>query len=411
MFKTTAAGLALACALGAHAQQQTLKIALIDPLSGPMADVGKIFENHLRFAADTINAAGGIDGVKLEVLAFDNKLSTQESQAALQAAVGAGVKAVFIGGGSATVSAVITAANRNNERNPDKSVLVFNFGGIDPDLVGKNCSFWHFMTEAQVTMRMKAYADFVKKTPEIKKVYFLNPDYSFGRQWTAFGKTLLAEARPDIQIVGEDFFPTGTVKDFAPYIAKMRAVGADTVVSGNWGNDMALMIRAAGDSGYKLRILTHSSANKSTMIALDAAPTVRLNMIGEWFPGADNPTAAKLESAFEAKYKEAFYLVRLSTATELLAQGVRKARSTDPKQIASALEGISYKSILGDVSVRKEDHQFMAPQYVYANHPVDGKAVKKGFDGTKQGFVAESLTPVSALAVPNQCDMKRPAGL
>lgn len=407
MFKKSLCALALAAAFGAHAQQ-TLKIAMIDPLSGPMADVGKIFENHLRFAADNINAAGGIDGVKLEVLAYDNKLSTQESQSALQAAVGAGVKAVFIGGGSATVTAVVAAANRNNARNPDKAVLVFNYGGYDPELVGKQCSFWHFMTDAQVPMRMKAMADFVKKTPDIKKVYFVNPDYSFGRQWTAYGKQMLKEARPDIEFVGEDFFPTGTVKDFAPYVAKMKAAGADTVVSGNWGNDMALMIRAAGDSGYKLRILTHSSANKSTMIALEAAKTVKLSGVGDWFPGADNAVLNAQAEAFEAKYKEPFYLARLSMATELLAHGVRKSRSTDPTKIALALEDISYKSLVGDVKMRKEDHQMLSPQYIYTNQTADGKVVKKGFDGTNQGFIQESLSSANSLVVPNQCDMKRP---
>lgn len=407
--KKTLCAVAFAAAFAAHAQE-TLKIAMIDPLSGPMADVGKIFENHLRFAADQINAKGGIDGIKLEVLAYDNKLSTQESQAALQAAVGAGVKAVFVGGGSATVSAVVAAANRNNERNPDKAVLVFNYGGYDPDLVGKQCSFWHFLTDAQVPMRMKAMGDFVKKTPDIKKVYFLNPDYSFGRQWTAYGKTILAEARPDIQFAGEDFFPTGTVKDFAPYIAKMRAAGADTVVSGNWGNDMALLIRAAGDAGYKLRILTHSSANKSTMIALQAAKTVKLSMVGDWFPGSNNAALAAQAEAFEARYKEPFYLARLSVATELLAQGVRKATSTDPTKIALAMEDLSYKSLVGDVTMRKADHQFLSSQLVYTNQTADGKTVKKGFDGTDQGFIQESVSPAASITVPSQCDMKRPAG-
>ena len=79
MFKKTLCAVAFAAAFAAHAQE-TLKIAMIDPLSGPMADVGKIFENHLPFAADQINAKGGIDGIKLEVLAYDNKLSTQESE-------------------------------------------------------------------------------------------------------------------------------------------------------------------------------------------------------------------------------------------------------------------------------------------------------------------------------------------
>lgn len=400
--------LAIACSTGQT--QEVFKIAMIDPLSGPMADIGKIFENHLRFAADQINSRGGINGIKLEVSAYDNKLSTAESTTALQAAVGAGVKVVFVGGGSAAVAAVVTAANRNNERNPDKPILVFNYGGYDPDLVGKNCSFWHFLTDAQVPMRMKAMVDFVSKRPDIKKVYFINPDYSFGHQWTAYGKSMLAAARPDIQFVGEDYFQTGAVKDFAPYIAKMRAAGADTVVSGNWGNDMALMIRAAGDSGLKLRVLTHSSANKSTMIALSAAKTVKLSMVGDWYPGSDNKVMKDLAESFEDKFKESYYLARLSVGTELLAKGIEAAKSTDPLKIAQALEGISYKSLIGDVKMRKEDHQFLSPQIIYTSHPVDGKAVKKGFDGTDYGFVKESESSAQALAVPNMCNMKRPSG-
>jgi branched-chain amino acid transport system substrate-binding protein len=400
--------LAIACSTGQA--QEVFKIAMIDPLSGPMADIGRIFENHLRFAADQINSRGGINGIKLEVSAYDNKLSAAESATALQAAVGAGVKVVFVGGGSAAVAAIVTAANRNNERNPNKLVLVFNYGGFDPDLVGKNCSFWHFLTDAQVPMRMKAMVDFVGKRPDIKKVYFINPDYSFGRQWAAYGKSMLAAARPDIEFVGEDYFQMGAVKDFSPYIAKIRAAGADTVVSGNWGNDMALMVRAAGDSGLKLNVLTHGVANKGTMIALSVAKTVKLSMVGDWYPGSDNNVVKNLAASFEEKYKEAFYLARLSVGTELLANGIAAAKSTDPLKIALALEGISYKSMIGDVTMRKKDHQFLLPQIIYTSHPVDGKAVKMGFDGTDYGFVKESESSAKALEVPNTCNMKRPSG-
>jgi branched-chain amino acid transport system substrate-binding protein len=400
--------LAIACSTGQA--QEVFKIAMIDPLSGPMADIGRIFENHLRFAADQINSRGGINGIKLEVSAYDNKLSAAESATALQAAVGAGVKVVFVGGGSAAVAAIVTAANRNNERNPNKLVLVFNYGGFDPDLVGKNCSFWHFLTDAQVPMRMKAMVDFVGKRPDIKKVYFINPDYSFGRQWAAYGKSMLAAARPDIEFVGEDYFQMGAVKDFSPYIAKIRAAGADTVVSGNWGNDMALMVRAAGDSGLKLNVLTHGVANKGTMIALSVAKTVKLSMVGDWYPGSDNNVVKNLAASFEEKYKEAFYLARLSVGTELLANGIAAAKSTDPLKIALALEGISYKSMIGDVTMRKKDHQFLLPQIIYTSHPVDGKAVKMGFDGTDYGFVKESESSAKALEVPNTCNMKRTSG-
>lgn len=411
MKKAFHALLIVASCTAVHAQE-TFRIGLIDPLSGPMADVGKIFDNHLRFAVDQINAKGGAKagakGVKFEVISYDNKLSTAESQVALQTAANAGVKVVFVGGGSAAVAAVVAAANRNNERNPDKQVLVFNYGGYDPDLVGKQCSFWHFLTDAQVAMRMKAMADFVKKTPEIKKIYFLNPDYSFGHQWTTYGKQLIRAARPDVQFVGEDFFQTGAVKDFSPYVAKVKAAGADTVVSGNWGNDMALMIRAAGDSGHHLRVLTHSTANKTTMIALSVAKTVRLSMVGDWYPGADNPALTAQANDFEAKYKEPFYLARLSVATELLVKGIEKANSTEPLKIALALEDLSYKSVVGDVRMRKDDHQFLSPQTIYTSYPVDGKVVKRGFDGTDYGFVKETRSSAQDLTLPNQCAMKRP---
>jgi len=390
--------------------QETFKIAIIDPLSGPMADVGKIFENHLRFAAAQLNARGGMNGMQLEVVAFDNKLSTQETQTAVRSAVDQGVKAIFLGAGSAAVSAAMTAIERNNTRNPDKTIMLFNHSSYDPDLVGKQCSFWHFMTDVQVPMRMKAMGELVKKTPSIKKVYFLNPNYSFGQQWAAYGKTILAEARPDIEFVGETFFPTGTVKDFAPYVAKMRAAGADTVVSGNWGNDMTLLIRAAGESGYQLRILTHAGPIKSTLLALQTAPTVKLSQVGEWFPGADNPQVTELAEKFEKQYKEPYYLARLNLAIDLLDQGVRKANSTDPQKIAAALEDLEFDSLIGPMKVRAQDHQVLSNQHVYSNHPVDGQKVTKGFDGTNQGFALEMITPFTSLVLPvDACNMKRPS--
>jgi len=136
------AAAALLAAGGAQAQA-TYKIAFIDPLSGPFANVGEIMLNNIKYGIDEVNAKGTLPGgAKLELLKFDSKLSAQESQSALQAAIDRGAKAIITGGsGSSVVTALVQAVNRWNQRNPGKEVIVLNHSSIDPELTGKLCSF------------------------------------------------------------------------------------------------------------------------------------------------------------------------------------------------------------------------------------------------------------------------------
>ena len=177
--------LALASAASpVFAQAANYKIAYIDPLSGPFANVGQLMLGHLQYAVQDINAKGGVlKGNKIELLQFDSKLSAQESQSALQSAIDQGARAIVTGGsGSTVVAALIAAVARHNERNPDRTVLVLNHSSIDPDLTGKSCSFWHFQFEANTAMKMKALANFVKRQADVKNVYLFNQDYAHGRQ-------------------------------------------------------------------------------------------------------------------------------------------------------------------------------------------------------------------------------------
>ena len=205
--------------------QETFKVAYIDPLSGPFANVGELMLTHTQYAIEDINAKGGVlKGTKLQLLQFDSKLSAQESQSALQAAIDQGAKAIVTGGsGSSVVTALVQAAARHNQRNPGKEILVLNHSSIDPELTGKACNFWHFQFEANTAMKMKAIANYIKKQPDIKKVYLLNQDYAHGKQWAHYGREMVGLARPDIQFVGEALHPIGRVKDLAPYLAKGNA--------------------------------------------------------------------------------------------------------------------------------------------------------------------------------------------
>ena len=76
-------------------------------------------------------------------------------------------------------------------------------------------------------------------------------------------KEYLARKRPDIQIVGDDFVPIATVRDFAPYIAKIQASGADTVITSNWGSDLGLLFKAARDFGQNINFYTMNASNPS----------------------------------------------------------------------------------------------------------------------------------------------------
>lgn len=407
-----AAAALLVAAAAAQAQPATYKIAYIDPLSGPFANVGELMLAHTRFAVDDINAKGGLPGgQKMQLLQFDSKLSAQESQSALQAAIDQGARAIVTGGsGSSVVAALVQAAARWNERNPGRELLILNHSSIDPDLTGKNCSFWHFQTDANTAMKMKAIANYIKKTPDVKKVYLLNQDYAHGKQWAGYGRQMVGLARPDVQFVGETLHPIGRVKDFSPYLANIKQSGADAVITGNWGQDMTLLLKAAGDAGYNLRYFNHSAGSvPGTVLAVSQAKVGQLTWVAEWHPGeADTPKVDALAKAYKAKTGQDFLAPRIEMTPRILAAAIAKAGSTDSPKVARAMEDLTFDSVVGPVRMRGEDHQLLLPQVVNTIAPVDGKAVKVGWDGTNYGFRTDAVYSGNELAQGTECRMVRP---
>lgn len=394
------------------AQQANYKIAYIDPLSGPFANVGQLMLGHLQYAVQDINAKGGVlKGSKIELLQFDSKLSAQESQSALQSAIDQGARAIVTGGsGSTVVAALIAAVARHNERNPDRTVLVLNHSSIDPDLTGKSCSFWHFQFEANTAMKMKALANFVKRQADVKNVYLFNQDYAHGRQWARYGQELVGLARPDVKFVGSELHPIGRVKDFAPYVAKMKAAGADTIITGNWGQDMVLLLKAAGDAGYNVRYLNHSAGSiPGTVLAVSQSKLGQLTWVAEWHPGqSDAPKAEALAKAYKAKTGAEFLAPRIDLTPRMLAAAIQKAGDADSVKVARALEDLVFESTVGPVRMRGEDHQLLLPQVVNTIAPVDGKTVKVGWEGTQYGFRTEAAYTGNELAQGTECKMARP---
>ncbi len=159
------------------ASGDTIKIAYIDPLSGPFANVGEQGLAEFRFAVNRINAAGGVlGGRKLEVIGFDNKVSPQESLNQLKRVIDQGIQYITQGNSSAVAGALIEAVNRHNERNPGKEILYLNYAAVDPAYTNDKCSFWHFRFDANADMKMESLTSWMAGRKEIKKVYLLNQD-------------------------------------------------------------------------------------------------------------------------------------------------------------------------------------------------------------------------------------------
>ena len=279
-------GLGFAIGALAGSAMADVKIASIDPLSGGGAATGILAQKTHQFYLDAINAAGGLNGEKLELLSFDNKVNPQESLIQLKRALDEGARYVVQGNGSAVALAITDAVQKYNERNPGKEVVFLNYAAVDPALTNEKCNFWHFRFDADADMKMAALTDVIARDTKIKRVYLINQDYSFGKAVAAAASRMLAEKRPDIKIVGDELHQLQKVNDFSPYVAKIKAAGADTVITGNWSNDMVLLIKAGKDAGLKVAWETYYGGSPGAVTAIGEAGIDTLKQVSEWHRNA-----------------------------------------------------------------------------------------------------------------------------
>jgi branched-chain amino acid transport system substrate-binding protein len=388
---------------------QVVKIAYLDPLSGPFAAVGQNILRHFQFAAEAVSdrqLAG--PGIRFEIVPFDTKGSPQEALTLLRAVADQGIRYVAQGQGSHVAIPLSEAIARNNERNPAQSMVFLNYAAIDPDLTNGKCNFWHFAFDASVEMKMEALTDYMKGKPEIRNVYLLNQNYSFGQQVARFARELLARKRPDVKIVGEDFVPLGQVRDFSPYIAKIRAAGADTVITGNWGTDLVLFVRAARDAGLGAAFYTYYAGVVGTPTAMGASGADRVRQVSYWHPNIENNAMEPTYLDFKKKFGEEWYVLATYTSLAMLAEAVRRAGSTDPLRVAHTLSGMKLAGPMGDIEMRASDHQLQQPLFIStftkAGGPVRFDSEKTGF-----GFRTDRAIPTYVAATPTSCNMQRPA--
>ena len=388
---------------------ETVKIGFIDLLSGPFALTGQTSLKQLREVVLQLNAKAGPNDPKFEVVDFDNKGTPQESLNALKAATDRGVRFITQGGGSGAALALVDALNKLAERDPERATVYLNYAAMDPLLTNERCSFWHFRFYPSSEMKIEALTTYLKDRKDIKKVYLVNQDYTHGRQVSKAAKEYLARKRPDIEIVGDDFIPIAQTRDFAPYVAKIAAAKADTVITSNWCSDLTLLFKSSPEYRININYFTLNANNPGTPAQLGSWGENKVGVVWNWVHNAPSPELEKIYVDYKKKYNEDFIFAAHWNTMNMLHEAMRKAKSTDAKKVAFALEGMAYKSPMGEVRMRKSDHQLEAPLYLGMWAKQGTKGVKYDAENTGYGFRSEVAWDSYVSAQPTSCQMKRPS--
>ena len=397
-----------------------IRLAMIEAFSGPFANTGDAVARNLIFAIERINARGGVaQGAArrpLQLLTFDSKGQVEEALLMFRRAADQQVGFVLQGNSSAVAAALIDAVNRHNERNPRHRALFLNYSAVDPALTNERCSPWHFRFDAHVEMRMAALVEALSEDRSVQRIYLLNQDYSFGREVAENARLMVTARLPQARIVGDELHPVGRVRDFAPYVEKIKASGADTIITGNWGNDLTLLVRAAREAGLGASFYTFYGNGLGVPATIGEAGVGRVRAVAEWHPNAAPESMEQVYRDFRRRYPEPrndYFQARTVVMLEMLVRAIEKAGTDEPLAVARALSGMAYGPAegnpLGSAVMRADDHQLIGPLVVSVMQKQGSPGVLFDVEGSGFGFRSELAIRPSASARPTTCRMAWPA--
>jgi len=412
------AGGALAQGTATPTAPAPVRIAMIEVFSGPLANTGESVFRNLLWAVERVNARGGVKlpnsagGTRpLALVRFDSKGQNDEALSSLRAAVDGGMSVVVQGNSSATAAALIDAIGKHNEREPQRQVVFLNYSAVDPVLTNEKCSYWHFRFDAHADMRMNALMSVLKDDKALKNIYLIGQDYSFGQAVLREAKRQLADKRPDVKIVGDELHPMARVKDFLPYATKIKASGAQAVLTGNWGNDLTLLVKAAREVGFEGSFYTFYGNALGAPAAIGEAGIGKVVAVADWFPNVATRESEAFYQSFRQRFpkpEDDYVHMRMQLLIESLAQAIERAGSTDAKAIAAALETVQLSFAGQGARMRAADHQLQQPLVVAVMDKQGAPGVKFDVEGSGFGFrPVRQITPEQA-EMPHSCQMQRP---
>jgi len=400
-----------------------IRIAMIEGLSGPFANTGEAVHRNLLWAVERVNQRGGIQapgtaahGRLLRLDRYDSKGQNEEALSALRSAIDDGAQFIAQGNSSANAAALLDAINKHNEREPARRLLFLNYSAVDPILTNEKCSFWHFRFDAHADMRVAALMEIVREDRSLKSVYLIGQDYSFGQAVLREARRQLGVQRPDVQIVGDELHPMARVKDFLPYAAKIRASGAQAVLTGNWGNDLTLLVKAARDAGFEGKFYTFYGNALGAPAAIGEAGIGKVIAVADWLPNVQTPASESFYQSFRARFPrpaDDYVHMRMQLMVEALAQAIERAvvaraGALDVAAVAMQLEGASVNFQGQTGQMRAADHQFQQTLVVGVMDRVGTPGVKFDVEGSGYGFRVVKTISAQAAEMPTTCRMQRP---
>jgi branched-chain amino acid transport system substrate-binding protein len=227
----------------------------------------------------------------------------------------------------------------------------------------------------------------------------------------------LGVQRPDVQIAGDELHPLGRIKDFVPYMAKVKASGAQAVITGNWGNDLTLLVKAAKEVGYDGKFYTFYGNALGAPAAIGEAGVGKVIAVADWLPNVPGAASEAFYQSFRQRFPkpaEDYVHMRMQLMVQALAQAVDLAPADatgamDVIAASAALEGASVTFASQTGTMRAADHQFQQPLVVGVMDRVGTPGVKFDVEGSGYGFrVVKQITAEQA-QLPSSCKMVRPA--
>lgn len=402
------AGTALVPVGQAHAEP--VKVALIETLSGGQAVTGKLFQAAVKYGLAKVNAEKSWpDGVVL--LEFDNQGGPSEAADKVKAAINDGASIIIQGASSAIGGQITGDVQKHNARNPGKEVMYINVGAEAMEFTGSKCHFYHFRWNGNAEIRLKAMLDAMKSANALgTKVYVIGQNYSWGHDVQKLTREYASKY--GYTLVGDVIHDVNRIQDFAPYVAKIKDAEPDTVVTGNWSNDLLLLMKAAGNSGLKARFAAYWLDQPGNIA--NAGDTA-LGHYGEssFFADANGEKSAAFAEDFKAKTGQ--YPINVQGHTvhgmwgigeALKALKAKPGDSLSVKALAFAMEKVTVDTSVGPVKMRADDHQALLPLAV----AIVSKDAKFKADNTDKGFKTIKLLSGEEASAPVQesCKMKRP---
>jgi len=360
--------IALCAALGpnAWAQKEPLKIGVPTALSGTYAQLGDEVKRAVEFAVNEANAGGGVDGRKVEVRFLDTEAKPElaRQQAEKLALEGFNIMTATISSGE------VLAIGPNLAR--WNAVYVSTVAKAN-DITGKQCQRRLFRVNRPDYSDAAVVQPWLATRPETKWA-IVAADIAWGRNsGESFGKAAAATGKT---IVSDNYPPFGS-NDYAAHIQKVVDSGAQGMWVALAGRDAMTFARQAKQFGLFDKVTTGGVSFTTDGTVKVLGDVVKgIHTIINYSSTLDTPANRKFVADWAKAYpgdSPTNFGGETYVGMQVIFQAVKKAGSIKPADVAKAISGGTFETILGTQLMRKDDNQLIGPNYFGVVEAVDGK--------------------------------------